>query len=165
MLRRSILPFPTLRKYRIVRILPRGLILVVFLAAHTLTGLCQPNTVSIYITNIRSDQGVIRLAMYDHPDQFPQHPMKSFTYEKTMLKDSTMEVVMIDIPPGIYAISILDDGDGNYRMKFNILRMPREGYGFSNNARPGLKCPPFDKCSFHISEGNTRLEIEMQYFR
>ena len=148
-----------------MRIFSRGAILFILLTAHTLMGLCQQSKVSIYITNIRSDKGVLRLAMYDHPDQFPQHPMKSFTYEKTMLKDLYMEVVMMDIPPGIYAISLLDDENEDDCMNYNFLRMPREGYGFSNNVIPRLKCPPFDKCSFQISEGNTRLEIEMQYFR
>lgn len=135
------------------------------MAVHAQPGLCQQNKVFITITNIRSDKGVIRLALYDYPDQFPHQPARSFTFEKTMLKDGTMEVLLIDIPPGTYAISLLDDEDGDNSMNYNFLRMPREGYGFSNNARPGLKSPPFDKCSFQTGEGNTRLEIEMQYFR
>lgn len=161
----SILPYLTWRKYRLVRILSRGIILIIFyMVAHTLPGLCQPNTVSITIKDIRSDSGVVRLALYNHPDQFPHQPARSFTFEKTILKDGIMEVVLIDIPPGIYAISLLDDEDENDCMNYNFLRMPREGYGFSNNVRPGLKSPPFDKCTFRVGEGNTHLEIEMQYF-
>jgi uncharacterized protein (DUF2141 family) len=131
----------------------------------SLSAQCQQNNISITITNIRSDSGLIRLGLYDQPEQFPNNPGRSFTYRKTVLKDGNIQLTLEDIPPGIYAISLLDDEDENGRMKFNILRMPKEGYGFSNNAKPGHRSPPFEKCTFSVGEGNTNLRIEMQYFR
>ena len=148
-----------------MRFFSRKIILAVFLAAPALSGLSQQNKVTITIKNIRSDTGVIRIGIYNNPVQFPQDPVKCFTLEKTMMIEGTMEIVLIDISPGSYAISLLDDEDGNERMKYNFLRMPREGYGFSNNVKPGLKSPPFEKCSIQIGKGNTHLNIKMQYFR
>jgi len=127
--------------------------------------LSQENYVSITISNIRSERGLVRLALYDRPDQFPDEPWKSYTFEKTQLDEGSLQVTLIDIPPGFYAISILDDEDENDRMKYCILRMPKVGYGFSNNVKPGMKCPPFEKCSFRVNQGNTHLRIEMRYFR
>jgi len=125
----------------------------------------QQNNLSITISNIRSDRGLVRLALYDRQEQFPDEPWKSYTFEKSRLEDGSLQVTLNDISPGIYAISILDDEDANDRMKYGILRIPKEGYGFSNNAKPGMKCPPFENCSFRVNQGNNHLHIEMLYFR
>ena len=85
--------------------------------------------------------------------------------DKKLLKEGSLRITLMDIPPGTYAITVLDDEDSNDRMKYNLLRMPQEGYGFSNNIKPVLKCPPYEKCTFRVGKGHTRLEIEIQYFR
>ena len=136
-----------------------------FAIAYSMPGYSQQNDVYITISNIRSDRGKVRIALYDRVDQFPDEPWKSYTFEKAQLDDGSLQVTLIDIPPGLYAISILDDEDENDRMKYGILRIPKEGYGFSNNAKPGMKCPPFEECSFRVNQGNNYLHIEMQYFR
>ena len=125
--------------------MPTRLIIFLFIAFNGGLGLSQKLDLSVTVSGIRSDVGLLRLALYDHPDQFPNDPAKSFAFEKTILKDGQMEVVLQGIAPGEYAISLLDDKDENNEMKYNILRIPGEGYGFSNNVRPGLKCPPYEK--------------------
>ncbi|MFC2113284.1 DUF2141 domain-containing protein [Bacteroidota bacterium] len=114
---------------------------------------------------MRSEKGLIRLALYDHQDQFPDEPARSFSFRKELNTDRSMEIVLDSIPKGKYVISLLDDEDENDRMDFNILRMPKEGYGFSNNTKVGLKCPPFEECSFLVTEERICLEIVLQYFK
>ncbi len=143
----------------------RGIILIIFVVVNFLPVFSQQNKISITISNIRSDKGIICLALYDHKDQFPHDPSRDYEFSKTLINDSSLEVILSDIPPGIYALSLLDDEDENHKMKYNILRMPKEGYGFSNNVKPRLSSPPFEDCTFIVNEGSTHLEIRIQYFR
>ena len=143
----------------------RRIILLLILTVNFASGICQQNNISITVTNIRSDRGLIRLALYDHEDQFPNDPAHSFDFNKTLDEEGCLEITLLDIPPGTYAISILDDEDENDRMNYNILRMPKEGYGFSNNVKPKLKSPPFEECCFRVDTEITYLEIQVQYHR
>ena len=124
----------------------------------------QGSQLKITVTNIRTNQGVVRIALCDHPDQFPDHPTRYYDYSKQSLKDSSFSVVFRDLSDGSYAVAVLDDENGNDRMDYELLRIPREGYGFSNDVKPKLKRPPFDKCTFHVREGDNHLVIRMQYF-
>ena len=125
----------------------------------------QPAALTIEITNIRFEKGWIRLGLYNHPDQFPVNPSRTYDFQKTSLKEGIMEIILDDILPGTYAISVLDDENGNDQMDYKLIKIPGEGFGFSNNVKPRLKHPPYDHCSFQIPEGQSRIMIEMQYFR
>jgi uncharacterized protein (DUF2141 family) len=148
---------------KIKRSLPRLLLACMVMLPVLLLG--QSASLTIEITNIRFEKGWIRLGLYNHPDQFPVNPSRSYDFRKTSLKDGVMEILLDDIRPGIYAISLLDDANGNDRMDYKLIKIPREGFGFSNNVKPGLKHPPYHECSFLIKKGPSRIRIEMQYFR
>ena len=125
----------------------------------------QSTALTIEITNIRFEKGWIRLGLYNHPDQFPVNPSRTYDFKKTSLKEGMMEIILDDILPGTYVISLLDDVNGNDQMDYKLIKIPSEGYGFSNNIKPRLKHPSYDHCSFQIPEGQIRIKIEMQYFR
>ncbi len=125
----------------------------------------QSAVLTIEITNIRFEKGWIRIGLYNHPDQFPVNPAKKYDIQKTSLREGMMEILLDDLLPGTYAISLLDDVNGNDQMDYRLVKIPGEGFGFSNNIKPKLKHPPFDHCSFQIPEGASRIRIEMQYFR
>jgi uncharacterized protein (DUF2141 family) len=125
----------------------------------------QSASLTIEITNIRFDKGWIRIGLYNHPEEFPVNPSRTFDFRKTSLKEGMMEIILDDILPGTYVISLLDDVNGNDMMDYKLIKLPGEGFGFSNNIKPRLKHPPFDHCSFQIPEGQSRIKIEMQYFR
>lgn len=125
----------------------------------------QSAALTIEITNIRFDKGWIRLGLYNHPDQFPVNPSRTYDFKKTTLKEGMMEIILDDILPGTYVISLLDDVNGNDKMDYKWIKIPGEGFGFSNNIKPRMKHPPYDHCTFRIPEGASRISIEMQYLR
>ena len=44
----------------------------------------QSAALTIEITNIRFDKGWIRLGLYNHPDQFPVNPSRTYDYKKNL---------------------------------------------------------------------------------
>lgn len=69
-----------------------------------------------------------------------------------------------DIAPGRYAVALFHDENGNDDIDYNFLGIPKEGFGFSNNAMGVLSMPSFDKASFEVKQGEvTRQRIKMRY--
>lgn len=124
----------------------------------------QGTSLSITITHIKSGEGIVRVALYDHPDQFPYDPARKFVLSKKNMKDNMLSLNIPDLKEGIFVISLLDDVNGNDQMDYNIIHIPKEGYGFSNDIRPGLKPPPYEKCTFSVKKGENQMVIRTQYF-
>ena len=124
----------------------------------------QNTQLEVSIVNIRPGPGIVRMAICDQPDQFPDNPVLFYNFPKKEMKDSSISIVIPGLRKGNYAITLLDDTNENEEMDTGLLGIPKEGYGFSNDVKPGRRCPPFEKCTFRLMEGVNQLDIRMQYF-
>ncbi|RXR06204.1 DUF2141 domain-containing protein [Pseudoxanthomonas composti] len=71
------------------------------------------------------------------------------------------QVVFRDLPAGRYAVQVMHDENGNGRLDTNIIGMPTEGYGFSNNPRV-MRKPTFDEAAFELPEQGTAIVITLR---
>ena len=56
----------------------------------------------------------------------------------------------VTLPPGQYGIRVLHDRNGNGELDTNMLGMPREPYGFSNNATGNFGPPVWRDLLFDV---------------
>jgi len=68
-----------------------------------------------------------------------------------------------DIPDGTYAISVLHDQNDYGKMDKNIMGIPKEGYGASNNPRKRMGPPGFDEAKFSVNQPQQTIEIKLMY--
>ena len=61
--------------------------------------------------------------------------------------------VFADVVPGLYAVSVVHDLNGNRKVDTNFVGMPQEAWGVSNNVRPTLRPPRFDEAAFNVDAG------------
>ena len=59
-------------------------------------------------------------------------------------------VVFRDLPAGEYAVAAFHDANGDGELNANLVGMPTEGYGFSNDARGFMGPPSFDAAAFSL---------------
>jgi uncharacterized protein (DUF2141 family) len=74
----------------------------------------------------------------------------------------SVEVVFTDLAPGTYGISVFQDVNSNEKIDTNFLGIPKERYGFSNNARGSFGPPDFEQFSFVVGDESIVLEIEIR---
>jgi len=120
----------------------------------------------IEISNIRSSSGHILVSLFNSPKQFPRKApaiWKDIQLKKDKLKNQTLKMTFDSLPPATYAVALLDDEDGSGDMEYTKLGIPLEGFGFSNDARPLLSCPPYKKCKFEIKDGTNKIKIKICY--
>jgi uncharacterized protein (DUF2141 family) len=56
------------------------------------------------------------------------------------------------ISPGKYAIQFFHDENENKKMDFSLIGIPKEKFGSSNNVKPILGPPKFEKMLFNLTE-------------
>lgn len=121
-------------------------------------------TFRILIDQIKTSKGQIVVAAYTHKDQYTDHPKFHFVFPKSEVLNGKLNCTISDLPAGEYVFTILDDENNNNQMDYNWARLPKEGYGFSNNQKPSITgAPNFESCKVTVTK-NTQLKMNMQYW-
>ncbi|MCP4312947.1 MAG: DUF2141 domain-containing protein [Bacteroidetes bacterium] len=119
-------------------------------------------TLEITFTGIRNSKGMIAVGINNSPEGWPRKPDMDPNWKKTGIKNGTMTVKVEGLEYGTYAVSMLDDENSNLEMD-NFIGMPKEGFGFSNDAKVKMSPPKFEECSFEINKPCHKISIEVRY--
>ncbi len=113
---------------------------------------------------IKSDlsDGNIGCALFANGKGFPMDATGAI--QKFSQNTSTgTEFVFTNLKSGKYAVSVMNDQNGNKVLDKNLLGIPKEEWGVSNNIRPTLRAPKFEEAVFEIDEkSDLTLKIRIQ---
>ena len=115
--------------------------------------------INIDISNIKSNTGNIMIGLFNSKDTFLTDKYKAL---KIKAQVGSIKAKFENIPNGTYAIALYHDENLNNKLDKNLFHIPKEGYGFSNNAKPFFGPPKFDKAQFKL-DGNYHAQIKMKY--
>jgi uncharacterized protein (DUF2141 family) len=73
-------------------------------------------------------------------------------------KSCPLRAVFEGLGAGTYAIAAYHDEDNDDKFD-RFLLILREGYGFSNDVRPGLRAPAFDEAAFNVPPGGIAVSF------
>lgn len=66
-----------------------------------------------------------------------------------------------DLPPGIYAVTVYEDLNSNHKLDHNLIGVPREPVGVSNNPSARFGPPHFDEGSFQLGDTAQTITITL----
>jgi len=126
--------------------------MIVFLMVVLLHGLIpavDEGRITVEVSGIKQIKGQLIISLYDKPEGFPN---TKATRETVFVKvdGTTVTHVFSHLPPGDYALAVIHDANGNGKMDKHFFGLPREKYGFSNNAKAFLRAPSFRKAKFTL---------------
>ncbi len=110
----------------------------------------------INITKIRSNSGQIAIQVLDEQKKVVKQEFATISNKRSVL-------LLKGLPKGKYAVQLFHDENKNGKMDFNFLGIPKEGYGFSNDARGFMSEPAFDKQLFLLDQDRA-IQIKLSYF-
>jgi uncharacterized protein (DUF2141 family) len=139
--------------------------LAVLLAAPMLLSAAPspPVDVRVAITSLRSEEGVVRACMTTDPVRFPRCQGDANAYAIVVRASEATSLDFPAVRPGTYAIALLHDENDNGRADRALGMMPKEGFGFSRDARVRLGPPAFGDAAFRVDRAPVRQTIRMRY--
>lgn len=147
-----------MRVRRVCQLTILGLILAMPLSGQSLSG-----DIVVVIIGFRSDDGLVRVTLYDSPSGFPNDLSKALDSEAAEIEGGQARVVFPRYSHGTYAVGLFHDENRNGVMDTNLLGVPREGYGASNDARGRLGPPRFQDAAFEHDRRETVVRVTMEY--
>lgn len=114
---------------------------------------------TVRIENIRSADGHILLLAADSDAAWNGADKPAASHRVPADADG-IEIVLGDLEPGRYAIQVMHDANGNGKLDSNVVGMPIEGYGFSNNPQLMRKAT-FEEAAFDLPEAGIAIAITL----
>lgn len=130
------------------------------LLALSTPALARAGDVTVTLSGIRAQTGVVKLALVASADAYEG---KAAPAQATGAPPAgaTTTFTFKDVPAGRYAVMVTHDENGNGTLDTNLIGMPLEGYGFSNNPTV-MRKPTWDEAAFDVGAGGAAIAIALR---
>lgn len=115
----------------------------------------------ITIRDIRKMTGSLMIGLFDSDRDFPK---KAVVGKVITVTGNSLVVTFEDLKPAQYAISVIHDENNNGKLDTGIFGIPKEGFGFGNNAMGRLGPPSFKNASIRIGDYPVKTVLELKYY-
>ena len=116
--------------------------------------------IRISVSNIEEKKGTIHYGVYNNPKLFPDESGKILGGFEEVSKVIEDGLLIDDLEESNYAIAIFHDKNSNDKFD-TFFSIPKEKFGFSNNARVFLGPPKFEDASIFVGQ-NSIVEIMIE---
>lgn len=123
-------------------------------------------TLQVHITGLDNTWGHIMVAVYDSEATFLKDDgrMAEAMLVAADAQESSVVATFEKLTLGKkYAIAVYHDANNNKVLDKNFLGIPKEGYGFSNNARGWFGPPSFDDAALLLDKDNKATSLYLSY--
>ena len=114
---------------------------------------------TVNLHGIRAQTGLLKVALVDSQDAWDGKaaPVQG---DGAPPKGEDASFAFKDLEPGSYAVMITHDENGNGKLDTNVMGMPLEGYGFSNNPHV-MRKPTWDEARFEIGDVDVAIDVAL----
>ncbi|GAB5408210.1 MAG: hypothetical protein BalsKO_05750 [Balneolaceae bacterium] len=111
---------------------------------------------TLKVEGLKESKGEVRIAVFNSENKYTKEPVYAVVLP---VENKEIEWVVPDLPFGEYAIAVYHDKNMNGKLDTNFLGIPKENYGFSNNARGRFGPASWKEAKFVIQEKSTVHKI------
>lgn len=139
----------------------KKLLLPILLLAFMALEAKETGSITVEIQNVESTEGNFRVALYNSAENFKDPESKPWKSIVIKANSKQRSVTFENIPYGTYSSGLYQDKNLNKKLDKNFIGIPKEPYGLSNNVRPKLSAPPFDRVKFKFNSKKKTVHIKL----
>lgn len=146
-----------------MRYFPSSLLVPALLSILSAAGAAAGETpVRVVVSNVVKPDGILLAGAYSSPETWlgTTTVASKDVPVADNVRDGTVTFEML-LPPGSYALSVLQDINGNRKLDTNFIGMPTEPTGSSNDAPAKWSAPKFRDAVFTVSDQPMELKITL----
>lgn len=141
-------------------IAPQPLVFALQAAGSTAEPQDRVTRLTLHVTGAASNKGEVWVGLYAGEDAF--NAGDEILSASPAASPDGVEVVFENLAPGAYGVITFHDENADNDFNRNMIGMPQERYGFSNNPLPRFRAARWEEAAFTLSgEPELRLDIEL----
>ena len=132
-------------------------------AMASLCGAAHAGELTVVIENLQAAEGQVMIAVGTE-ESFAAAEGESRAHAVQVVlpaREGSVTFTPDALPDGTYAVQVMHDVNGNGELDANFVGMPKEPWGFSNNARGNFGPPQFADTQFALN-GDTQITIAVK---
>lgn len=118
----------------------------------------ETGNLTVTVSGFKNDKGQLCIALFNSEDNY-SNKEEPLIRGRASIEDMKAIWVFENIPFREYAVKCYHDENGNEKMDRNFLGIPKEKYGFSNNAKGNSGPPDYEEAIFIFSSEIKNIEI------
>ena len=119
--------------------------------------------VTISVSDLRNAKGTVMACMTSDAHRFPRCQGDPNAYRASVPAGEAATLRFRNVRPGTYAIALLHDENSNGKADRALSMIPKEGFGFSRDAKVRMGPPEFDEAAIAVGTSPVRQTIHMRY--
>jgi uncharacterized protein (DUF2141 family) len=133
---------------------------VLTIGALTIGAAPAPGTLQIEVTNVRAQTGSVHADICTQA-QFLKDCSRS---ADAPARVGTTVLTLTGLKPGRYAAQVYYDQNGNHKVDKAMFGIPKEGVGFSNDAKIRMAPPKWEEAVFDYDGRARTIRLRLRYF-
>jgi uncharacterized protein (DUF2141 family) len=129
-----------------------------------LSAASKDSEVVVTIEGFRNEKGQALVSLFASSKGFPDKAQLAAIRKASGIEGDVVEVSLGKVVAGTYAVAILHDEDMDFELRTGLLGIPKEGIGFSNNAKGRFGPPSFGDARFKVVGPRVELRIKLVYY-
>ena len=127
------------------------------------TGTPSNTWINVTAEGLRSGNGLLAITLYsDNPSKFLVRHGSLYVGRVNATQGTTRGCIFVP-RPGVYALALYHDENGNTKFDRTGVGLPAEGYGFSNNPPTLAGLPSFRSVRLNIPRTGLTTRVQMKY--
>ncbi len=123
----------------------------------------EPTRINVVVEGLRSMRGDVVVEIYPDDAEHFLAPKTQVNSIHLRIEGNPQEVCLPVPRPGAYGVAVFHDENGDRQFNRNLLGVPTEGFGLSNNPPIRLGKPSFQSVRFEAGDGETTVHVHMHY--
>lgn len=119
----------------------------------------QAADLSVQVDGNTTSRGTVMVGLFDKNAPFPKTPLQG---QRVAAGSAPVVVVFKNLAPGRYAISAYHDENDNHSLDRGMFGIPKERYGFSQDARGAGGPPEFRDAAFELGDADQRVTLTLR---
>ena len=148
-------------KIRISRCIFMFTILVLLIANTSPAASESTGNLIINISGFPSSDGFAMVALNNSEESYKGGENEAIAKTKIRVVDQKAQVIFSNLPYGSYGVSLYHDENANEKMDKNAMGIPKEAYGFSNNAKGFFGKPNYKDVMFELNSAEMQIVINL----
>ncbi|AYZ72564.1 DUF2141 domain-containing protein [Stenotrophomonas maltophilia] len=137
----------------------RTALLSIALTALALAGSAHAADLAVTVHDVRVQTGTLRVALVDSAAwDGKARPVQA---QQAAPSGDSAHFTFKGVPAGSYAVLLTHDENDNGKLDTNLVGMPVEGYGFSNNPQV-MRKSTFDEARVDVPAAGTAIDITLR---
>jgi uncharacterized protein (DUF2141 family) len=122
----------------------------------------KKSVLTIIINGLENNKGKVMIALCNSEESFSGANNAAFKGANAKINGLKVVHIFDELPHGFYAIKVFHDINDNNELDVNFMGIPKEPYGFSNNARGRFGPPSWEDSRFEIKEDSLTVTIAVE---